>query len=63
MSARASVSASVSASVIGPRVVVRAADFDLSTEIATLRAGNSAIGAVCSFIGTVRDRNVGSDVA
>ena len=28
-----------------------------------MRAGNSAIGAVCSFIGTVRDRNDGSDVA
>ena len=45
------------------RVVVQVADFDLSTEIAKLRAGNSAIGAVCSFIGTVRDRNDGSDVA
>ncbi|CAN5895777.1 molybdopterin synthase catalytic subunit MoaE [soil metagenome] len=58
-----SVSALVSALVSGPpRVVVQTADFDLSTEIAALRAANSAIGAVCSFIGTVRDRNDGSDV-
>lgn len=39
------------------RVSVQSADFDLAAEIYALRAGNSAIGAVCSFIGTVRDRN------
>lgn len=39
------------------RVSVQSADFDLAAEIDALRAGNSAIGAVCSFIGTVRDRN------
>lgn len=55
-------SASASLSLPG-RVVVQAADFNLATEIATLREGNSAVGAVCSFIGTVRDRNHGSDVA
>jgi molybdopterin synthase catalytic subunit len=55
---------STSASVSRPaRVVVQTADFDVATEIAALRAGNSAVGAVCSFIGTVRDRNDGSDVA
>ncbi|MBC7393683.1 MULTISPECIES: molybdenum cofactor biosynthesis protein MoaE [unclassified Variovorax] len=64
MSASASIGASVSASVSGPpRVFVQTADFDLAAEIAALRASNSAIGAVCSFIGTVRDRNDGADVA
>jgi len=45
------------------RVSIQTADFDLSQEIATLRAGNPRVGAVCSFIGTVRDRNDGSDIA
>ena len=45
-----------------PRVCVQTADFDLAAEIAALRAGNPAVGAVCSFIGTVRDRNAGSVV-
>ena len=46
-----------------PRVRIQTADFDLTAEIAVLRAGNPAVGAVCSFIGTVRDRNAGSAVA
>jgi len=46
-----------------PRVVVQAADFDLGAEVAALRADNRGVGAVCSFVGTVRDRNDGSDVA
>jgi molybdopterin synthase catalytic subunit len=41
------------------RVSIRAADFDLSTEVANLRAQNPGVGAVCSFIGTVRDRTAG----
>ena len=45
------------------RVAIQAEDFDLSTEIAALRAGNPAVGAVCSFVGTVRDRNDGDAVA
>ena len=45
-----------------PRVRIQTADFDLTAEIAVLRAGNPAVGAVCSFIGTVRDRNAGSAV-
>lgn len=47
----------------GPRVSVQTDDFDLQHEIAALRAGDARVGAVCSFIGTVRDRNDGSDVA
>ncbi len=45
-----------------PRVVIQAADFDLSGEVAALRAGDGGVGAVCSFIGTVRDRSDGADV-
>jgi molybdopterin synthase catalytic subunit len=41
------------------RVLIQAADFDLSTEVARLRAQNGGVGAVCSFIGTVRDRTSG----
>jgi len=46
-----------------PRVVVQTADFDLGAEIAALRAGDAGIGAVASFIGTVRDRNDGLGVS
>ncbi len=45
------------------RVSIQTADFNLSDEIAALRAGDKRVGAVCSFIGTVRDRNDGSDVS
>jgi molybdopterin synthase catalytic subunit len=43
-------------------VRVQIEDFDLTAEIAALRAGNRGVGAVASFIGTVRDLNDGSDV-
>jgi molybdopterin synthase catalytic subunit len=36
------------------RVTVQTADFDLSAEIAALQAGDAQVGAVASFIGTVR---------
>jgi molybdopterin synthase catalytic subunit len=45
------------------RVSIQTADFDLSQEVAALRAGDKRVGAVCSFVGTVRDRNDGSSVA
>jgi molybdopterin synthase catalytic subunit len=45
------------------RVSIRTGDFDLQEEIAALRAGDARVGAVCSFVGTVRDRNDGSSVA
>ena len=45
------------------RVAIQTADFDLGAEIAALRAADPRVGAVCSFIGTVRDRNDGSAVA
>lgn len=44
-------------------VRVQTEDFDLTTEVAQLRARNPAIGAVACFVGTVRDLNDGSTVA
>jgi molybdopterin synthase catalytic subunit len=45
------------------RVAIQHEDFELSAEVAALRANDRGVGAVCSFIGTVRDRNDGSPVA
>ncbi|MGZ5817493.1 MAG: molybdopterin synthase catalytic subunit MoaE [Burkholderiaceae bacterium] len=42
---------------------IQTEDFDLGTEVAQLRATNPQVGAVVSFIGTVRDMNDGSSVA
>jgi molybdopterin synthase catalytic subunit len=47
----------------GARVSIQVEDFDLQREIGALRGGDARVGAVCSFIGTVRDRNDGSAVA
>ena len=46
-----------------PRVFIQIGDFDLAREIAALRGDDKRVGAVCSFIGTVRDRNDGDAVA
>ena len=46
-----------------PRVSIQTDDFDLSAEVAALRGDNPGVGAVCSFVGTVRDRNEGDAVA
>ncbi|MFM2274488.1 MAG: hypothetical protein RL211_360 [Pseudomonadota bacterium] len=45
------------------RAVIQTADFNLATEIEILRANNKEVGAVCSFVGTVRDRNDGQSVS
>ena len=45
------------------RVSVQTQDFNLTDEIATLRERDKRVGAVCSFIGTVRDRSDGADVS
>ena len=45
------------------RVAIQHQDFELSAEIAALRLGDARVGAVCSFVGTVRDRNEGDAVA
>lgn len=44
-------------------VKVQTDDFDLTREIAQLRAGDARVGAVVSFIGTVRDVNEGTGVS
>jgi molybdopterin synthase catalytic subunit len=46
-----------------PRVSIQTADFDLSAEVARLRANEKGVGAVCTFVGTVRDRNDGQSVS
>ena len=45
-----------------PRVSIQTEDFDLSREIAALRGDNKGVGAVCSFVGTVRDQTKGKTV-
>lgn len=45
------------------RVAIQIQDFNIAGEVAALRAGDRRVGAVCSFIGTVRDRSDGSDVS
>ena len=44
-------------------VRVQTADFDLSTDIAALRSQDARVGAVVTFLGTVRDMNDGAKVA
>jgi molybdopterin synthase catalytic subunit len=46
-----------------PFVKVQKEDFDLTTEINALRKGHKDIGAVVSFVGTVRDINEGDDIS
>lgn len=45
------------------RVRIQHADFDIAQEIAALRDGDARVGAVASFIGTVRDRSAGAGPA
>ena len=44
-------------------ISIQTADFDVSTELAALRAQHAGVGAVCSLVGTVRDHNAGDAVA
>jgi molybdopterin synthase catalytic subunit len=44
-------------------VRVQTEDFDLSTEVANLREHTPKVGAVVTFVGTVRDLNEGEHVA
>ncbi|WP_180128080.1 molybdenum cofactor biosynthesis protein MoaE [Rhodoferax sp. BLA1] len=41
------------------RVSIQIQDFDLNAEIAALRAQDGRVGAVCCFVGTVRDCTAG----
>ncbi|MFZ6755822.1 molybdopterin synthase catalytic subunit MoaE [Undibacterium sp. Ji50W] len=43
-------------------VRVQTADFDLNAEMAHMRQGKPAIGALVSFVGVVRDMNEGQSV-
>ena len=43
-----------------PRVSIQTEDFDLSQVVNALRADDHRVGAVCTFVGTVRDRNATS---
>jgi molybdopterin synthase catalytic subunit len=45
------------------RVSIQTEDFDLSPELAALRRDDGRVGAVCSFVGTVRDRSDGQSVS
>ena len=45
-----------------PRVSIQTEDFDLSAEVARLRAGDTGVGAVAAFVGTVRDVSEGQGV-
>ena len=44
-------------------VCIQHDDFDVSHELAVLRQGDAGVGAVCVFVGTVRDRNDGNGVS
>ncbi len=44
-------------------VSIQNQDFDASHELAALRVGDARVGAVCAFLGTVRERNDGSVVS
>jgi molybdopterin synthase catalytic subunit len=45
------------------RVAIQREDFNLADEIAQLRQGDERVGAVCSFVGTVRSQNDGASVS
>lgn len=45
------------------KVLVQEEDFDVSESLRWLREGLPQVGAVCSFVGTVRDINENSEVS
>jgi molybdopterin synthase catalytic subunit len=44
-------------------LAIQTQDFDVSQELVTLRQGDARVGAVCCFVGTVRERNEGTAVS
>ena len=45
------------------RVSIQTGDFNLSAEVDALRRDDKRVGAICTFTGTVRDRNDGTSVS
>jgi molybdopterin synthase catalytic subunit len=45
------------------RVFIQTQDFNLAMEVDALRQSDKRVGAVCTFTGTVRDRNDGLSVS
>ena len=45
------------------RVSIQTQDFNLAMEVEALRKSDKRVGAVCTFTGTVRDRNDGLSVS
>ncbi len=48
--------------MLNPRVLITPEDFNLAHEVDTLRQHDKRVGAICTFTGTVRDRNDGLTV-
>jgi molybdopterin synthase catalytic subunit len=46
---------------MGPRVSIQTQDFNLADEVAALQGPDKRVGAVCSFVGTVRGSNEGNN--
>ena len=46
-----------------PCISIQSEDFDVSSELTALRAQDGRVGAVCCFVGTVRDRNEGDSIS
>jgi molybdopterin synthase catalytic subunit len=44
-------------------LAIQTQDFEVSKELVTLRQGDARVGAVCCFVGTVRERNEGTAVS
>ena len=45
------------------RVTIQTGDFNLADEVDALRKNDQRVGAICTFTGTVRDRNDGLSVS
>lgn len=46
-----------------PRVLITSEDFNLAEQVDALRHNDKRVGAICTFTGTVRDRNDGLSVS
>jgi len=49
--------------MLSTRVLITPDDFNLADEVDALRQGDKRVGAICTFTGTVRDRNDGLSVS